>query len=94
MTMNDAAVLLSEQSYPATSQQLAETHGDYELDLPNGTEQLSTVLARVDDQTFVDANDALLAVYGAVSNKAVGRVGYSDRDPGPIGTHGPDQVSF
>ncbi len=94
MSLNDAAALLSEHSYPTTSQRLAETHGDYELDLPNGTERLDSVLARAGDQTFADADDALLAMYGAVSDKAVGRVGYSDRDPAPIGTHCPDQVSF
>ena len=94
MTMNDAAALLSEHSYPTTSQRLADAHGDYELDLANGTEELSTVLARAGDQTFVDADDAFLAVYGALGDEAVGRVGYSDRDPAPLGTYGPDQVSF
>jgi hypothetical protein len=94
MTLNETASMLSERSYPTTSQQLAETHGDHELDLPNGTEELSTVLARAGDQTFVDADEALLAVYGAVSSKAVGRVGYTDRDPTPLGTYGPEQVSF
>lgn len=94
MTMNDAAALLRDCSYPATTDDLADRHGDYELDLPNGTERLSAILARTGDQRFADADEAVHAVYGAVSSRAVGRVGYSDRDHTPLGTYAPDQVSF
>ena len=94
MSLNQAAELLADHDYPATTEQLAAAHGEYVLDLPNGTETLGDVLGRVDSETFHSASEAKTTLYSAVSSKAIGRVGYSDRDPTVMGTHGPEQVSF
>ncbi len=92
--MNAATDELRSHSYPATTDELIESCGECELTLPNGTETLGEVLGRVPSETFEDAEDARLSVYSAVSTKAVGRVGYSDRDPVCPGEDGPDQVSL
>lgn len=81
-------------SYPATTQELIEAHGDLELRLPNGTETIETALSRVGDETYHDAEAAQLAMYGAVSDKAIGRKYYSDRDPTALGETGYEQMSF
>ena len=90
----DANERLDAHSYPATTSELIEAHGDVELALPNGTETLGTALSRLDNETFVDAESARLATYSAVSDKAIGRKYYSDRDPFAPGEDGPDPLSF
>lgn len=83
-------------SYPATAEELIEEYGDLELELPNGAETLGDVLGRIGDgdHTFEDAEAARMATYSGVSNKAIGRRNYSDRDSPSINEEGPDQVSF
>ncbi|ELY98065.1 DUF5789 family protein [Natrialba asiatica] len=95
MLSNGTAEVIDDHEYPATTEELIEDCGDRVLELPNGSETVSDVLARLESETFESADDAHLAVYSAVSNKAVGRVGYSDRDPTPVGSpYSPDAVSF
>jgi hypothetical protein len=91
---SDANERLETHSYPATTRELIEEHGDLELTLPNGTETLGTALSRLDNETFDDAESARLATYSAVSDKAIGRKYYSDRDPVAPGEDGPEPVSF
>ncbi len=81
-------------SYPATTQELIDEYGDLELMLPNGSETIETALSRVGNETYPNAEAARLAVYGAVSDKAIGRKFYSDRDPVASGERGYEQISF
>lgn len=89
-----ATEALSEHSYPATTDALVEAYGDLVLEHPSGTETLGEALSRVGPETYESADDAQLATMSAVGAGAIGRKGYSDRDPVPIGGDGPDQVSF
>lgn len=87
--------LLEETEFPTTTEEFVERHGDEEFEYPNGTETLAEVLAHADAETFETAEDARLTVYAALSSEAIGRVGYSDRDPTPLGSpYGHDQISF
>lgn len=92
--MDGATEAMATHTYPATTADLIDAYGDVELELPNGTESLGDVLERLTPETYESAEQARLAVYSAVSTKAVGRVGYSDRDPVSMGEDGPDEVSF
>jgi hypothetical protein len=94
MSLRETTDLLAAQSYPLTAQELAANCGGHKLDLPNGSEPLHAVIERSGAQRFENVLEAQLAVYGAVGAEAVGRVGYSDRDPAPMGTDGPRPVSF
>lgn len=81
-------------TFPATSGELIDEYGELQLQLPNGEETFGEAMKRLGDTTFVDAEDARLATYSAVSKDAIGRQNYSDRDSPSIGETGPDQVSF
>ncbi|WP_299262391.1 DUF5789 family protein [Halorientalis sp.] len=81
-------------TYPATTEEVIEEYGDIELELPNGDERLGDVLGRLGTETFETAEDVRVAALSAVSSNAIGREGYSDRDPSCIGEDGHDQVSF
>ncbi|WP_375142074.1 DUF5789 family protein [Natronoarchaeum rubrum] len=87
--------MLSETEYPITTDELIERHGDRRIDLDDGAETIREILARIDAETYERPEDAEYAIYSSVSERAIGRKGYSDRDPTPPGSpHGPDQVSF
>jgi hypothetical protein len=94
MTLRETASVLASQNYPLTADELADACGDHELDHPDGGEPLEAVIERCGEQRFETAQDATFAVYGALGADAVGRIGYSDRDPTPMGVDGPRQVSF
>lgn len=90
----DADEQFETHSFPATTNELIEAYGETELKLANGTETIGTVLSRYENQTFANAEDARLAAYGAVSEKAIGRKYYSDRDPTGPAEVGHEQLSF
>jgi len=92
--LTNAEEVFDAQQYPITTEELIETAGDLTLDLPNGTETLADALSRSGPETFESAEDALLTAYAGVSGKAIGRKGYSDRDPVCMGEDGPEEVSF
>jgi len=95
MLLNGTGELIDDYEYPATADELIADHGDRTLELQNGSETVSEILGRLGSETFENAEDARFAVYAAVSDKAIGRVGYSDRDPTPVGSpYRPDALSF
>lgn len=93
MTLRQAARLLETCDYPLDASALRDLHGEYTIEHPDGSESLGTVLDRAGDSEFADALDAQHALYSAVGEAAIGRKGYSDRDPDPMGT-ATDVVSF
>ncbi|GAB7018911.1 DUF5789 family protein [Halostagnicola bangensis] len=95
MLLNGTGEMIDAHEYPATTEEMIEAYGERTLELPNGSESVEEVLARLDSETFESSEEVRFAVYSAVSKKAIGRVGYSDRDPTPLGSpYAPEQVSF
>jgi hypothetical protein len=82
------------QTYPTTTTELIEAHGDVEVELQNGTETLGDVLSRLPETTVESADDARETTYGALGEGAIGRKAYSDRDPTAMGEHGPEPLSL
>jgi hypothetical protein len=82
------------QEFPCTTAEFLAAHGETELSLPNGTETLAEVLDPLPDEEFETAEDARLAVYNAMGEGAIGRKGYSDRDPTCLGEDGHEHVSL
>lgn len=94
MTLQKAADLIESETFPMTADELTTRLGDHEMALPNGAETLGDVIERSGEEHFGSARDAQQALYGSVSDKAIGRVGYSDRDPSPMGVDDHEPVSF
>ena len=84
----------SEHSFPTTTTELIEQHGTTELELPNGAVTLGEVLGRLPSHDLETAEDAEHTIYSALSEDAIGRKGYSDRDPRCPGEGDSDQVSL
>ncbi|MFP8957868.1 DUF2795 domain-containing protein [Natrialbaceae archaeon A-CW3] len=95
MFRNRTGEFIDAHEYPATAEELIDAYGEENLELANGSERLGDVLGRLKNETFESPDDARLAVYSAVSNEVVGRIGYSDRDPTPLGSpYAPEPMSF
>jgi hypothetical protein len=76
---------LEDHQYPTTCDELVETHGDAVLDLPNGEQTLRELLDLVPDERLESPADARIAIFNTVSDRAIGRKGYSDRTPPALG---------
>lgn len=95
MYLPGTATFPDELEYPATTDELIATHGDQPIELPNGSETVGEALGRVGRETYETPEEFRLTLQSALSSKAVGRIGYSDRDPMPPGSvGGPRQLSF
>lgn len=96
MFRNGTDERIEDQTYPLTADELAAELGDAELDLIHSSETVGEVLERLGcEETFHQPEDVRFTLVGGVSESAVGRKGYSDRDPTPPGSpNAPDSVSF
>jgi hypothetical protein len=92
--MHDLNGKIDAHSYPATTEELVEAYGELELELADGTATFGELIELLGEQTFTDAEEVRLMAYSALSEEAVGRVGYSDRDAPGLGETGHEQVSF
>ena len=75
----------SVHEFPATKTKLIEAYGESELVLQKGVQTLREVLEPFPDETYDSAEEARQAVVHLVDNEAIGRKGYSDRDPPAFG---------
>lgn len=92
MRLRDVDGTIDSADYPMTAAQLLERLGDGEIDLPAGDEPVAHVIGRCGTDSFASADEARLSVYGALPDGAIGRKGYSDRDPPMLGEA--ETVSF
>lgn len=93
MRLNQLAAELEELSYPRTTAELAAAFDGRTLYHAGGGEPVSAVLERAGSDAVTSADDAWLSVAASLDENAVGRKGYSDRDP-PVDRREFDAVSF
>jgi hypothetical protein len=84
----------AEHTYPTTTAKLIDDHGETRLALPNGAVTLGEVLGRLPSHDLETPEDAEHTIYSALSEDAIGRKEYSDRDPRCPGEGTSDQVSL
>lgn len=92
--MTEVTERIDAHSFPATTQELIDAYGTIEIDLPNGSETFGDTMGPFESQTFETAEDARLTAYSALGEAAIGRKGYSDRDPTALGEDGHEQMSL
>jgi hypothetical protein len=78
--LDDLDALLREQKYPVTTEELARTYADQEIDVPNETESLGSALDRLAgrDEQFASVDEAREAIYGEITGEAAGDEEYND----------------
>jgi hypothetical protein len=81
-------------TFPTTTAEFVDEHGDIELELPNGDSTIGEVLGRLPDEDLATEEEARLAVYSALGESAIGRKGYSDRDATAPGEDGHQPLSL
>lgn len=94
MCYTSTGALFEDESYPTTTSDLIDRYGERTLELAGGSQTVGEVLSVASEETFESAEEARYAIYAGLSSEAIGRVGYSDRDPDPPGTDGRVPVSF
>ena len=95
MRLSGTGDAIDAQTYPLTTEDLTEAIGDDELELARGTETVADVLERFGEQTFQTPEDVRHTLEAGVCERAIGRKGYSDRDPTTPGSvYGHECVSF
>lgn len=92
--VTDAEDSFATHTFPSTTAEFVEEHGDIELTLPNGAATLGEVLDCMPNEEFETAEDARLSVYSALGEEAIGRKGYSDRDATAPGENGHEILSL
>jgi hypothetical protein len=72
---------LDDHSYPTTTSELVAEYGDYEVELPDGTQSFGDILDGLEgeDEEYDSADQVRQMIYNMVGSEAVGREGYSDR---------------
>ena len=91
----DTDETIENAEYPLTTEELVERCGDHEIELQDGTATVCDVLERAGPETYANSEEARFALLSALPKEAIGRAGYSDRDPvDPDSPYGPEQVSF
>lgn len=79
--VSDAEDSFATHTFPTTTSELIEEFGEMEIKLPNGANTLGEVLSRLPDEEYEDSDEVVAAAYGVLGEEAIGRKGYSDRDP-------------
>ena len=81
MRINSALRQLDEITYPVAVEDVVLRLNDPELELASGTQRLSEIFGSVDVQSVTSPDDAKLVMLSGLATEAIGRKGYSDRDP-------------
>jgi len=71
--------------FPTTTQAITSQYGAQELHFQEGSERLARVFERFGPEVFASADEVRMTLYGALPEAAVGRKGYTDRDPPAVG---------
>lgn len=91
---DDVATALDDHDYPATGRALIEEYGDRQIDHQRGSKRFGEVLEPLAEETFESKAAVQQAVLSVIGEEAVGREGYSDRDPPRLDEPGADDRSF
>lgn len=94
MKFHGTGDMIDALDFPTTTDEIIAEHGDHELELQRGTEQVGEVLDRLATEEFDTPEEVRLSVRSAVGHKAIGRRFYSDRDPTALGESGPTPLSL
>ncbi len=64
--LGDLDEALKSHDYPATTDELVEAYGDYELETQDGKKSLEDVLSSTDDQRYDSAEDVRRRILGLI----------------------------
>lgn len=92
--VSDAEDSFSTQTFPMTTEEMIAEYGEMEVELPNGNNTLGDVFSRLPDEQYESPEEAMEAAYGMLGEEAIGRKGYSDRDPRAPGEQDSEPLSL
>ncbi len=81
MRIQQTPNLFEDITYPVTTEELIERTGSQKLALQDGSESIKQILERSEPESFNSPKDVQLTIYSGLGDQAIGRKGYTDRDP-------------
>jgi len=92
MRLSEFDRTLDRLEYPTTTEHVASEFGGQELHFQDGSARVDRVIGRFGAETFASSDELRMTLYGSLPGEAVGRKGYTDRDPPALGEF--EHVSF
>jgi hypothetical protein len=92
MRLTEFERTLDRLEYPTTTERITSEFGGQELQFQDGSARVDQVIGRFGSETFTCADELRTTLYGALPGEAIGRKGYTDRDPPGLGEF--EHVSF
>ena len=92
MRLSEFDRTLDRLEYPTTTEHVASEFGGQELHFQDGSTRVDRVIGRFGAETFASPDELRMTLYGSLPGEAVGRKGYTDRDPPALGEF--EHVSF
>ena len=81
LDFGDLEGALDGHEFPSTGRELIEAHGDHRIGHQRGSVRFGEVMEPVAGETYDSPGAVHQAVLNVIGEEAVGREGYSDRDP-------------
>lgn len=81
MRIQQTSTLFEDLTYPVTTEDLIAKTGSQEIALQDGSESIKQILERSEPESFSSPEDVQLTIYSGLCDQAIGRKGYTDRDP-------------
>lgn len=81
MRVNEVLNRLEGMQYPRNVGDIVTVLNDPTIELANGSQKLSDIYAAVDIDVVASPDEAKLVFLSGLDSAAIGREGYSDRDP-------------
>lgn len=77
----DLGAVLDGHDFPTTGRELIDAYGDHRIEHQRGAERFGDLFAPLAAETYDSQGEVHQAVLNVIGEEAVGREGYSDRDP-------------
>lgn len=81
MRINNVMEALESQRYPSSVESMVSDLDDPRIELADGAQYLSEIYGTVSVEKFETIEEAQLVFLSGLKASAIGRKGYSDRDP-------------
>ena len=81
MRLTEFERTIDRMEFPTTTETITNEFGGQTLQFQDASERVDRIIGRFGSETFASADEVRMTLYGALPGEAVGRKGYTDRDP-------------
>lgn len=94
MTFQSTHGLFDDATFPTTTREIIDNYGHREVRVIDEERTVGELMRIMGPESFESSEEAMFTLYAAFGTGAIGRQGYTDRDPEPPGTRGHEPISL